>query len=270
MRIKLFENFSKDESLKQNINDMLVELGDDHKFKWEIDLFDDSLKVGFTRHWDEGDNEHDYEPEDFFKLIDINEYVHMVVDFMKEKFPNVDVNYIATDPVGDVVEVENLDKATIEEIDNRYVNIGNSLNDTCSGLVYFGINFTLDNMIKKFESFFYDGIDTDKIKSDIKDILVELVDIGYQVRVIPSSYSYYVNITITKEFEGKYLNFNIIDLKDYLDMVCDYIEEEYKYDMQVTYVQAFSSKAEEYDNYELHLDKRVCSFKMLFGDFEFK
>ena len=82
VRVKLFESFSEEQKIKQDINDMLVELGDNQKFKWTID-FEYSLKVGFTRYWDENDIDRDYDSEDFFMLSEISEYVYMVVDYMK-------------------------------------------------------------------------------------------------------------------------------------------------------------------------------------------
>ena len=143
MRIKLFENFNEDTKIKQDINDMLVELGDDNKFKWEIDLEANSLRVGFTRYWDEEDVDRDeYEPDGFFMLREIVEYVYMVVDYMKEKFPDVSFYYSATDPAGDNVHVGELNNKVIDKIDSKLTNIGNSHDDVCPGLVYFGINFS--------------------------------------------------------------------------------------------------------------------------------
>lgn len=142
--IKLFESFNV-ESLKQNVNDILVELGDTtgeyNRFKWKVLGDSKSLRVEITYpRIDDDGNYDEWEEEDFFKLSDIAEYVYMIVDFMEEKIPNVQVEYIATDPVGDAIDIDSLDDETINQIDTKMVEI-NDVGDKASGICYFGLNF---------------------------------------------------------------------------------------------------------------------------------
>ena len=72
--------------------------------------------------------------------------------------------------------------------------------------------------IKLFESF----TDENKIKSDIKDIFVELIDSGFDLNVITyfTKHHYYVNIQrIDKEL------FDVDIIKEYDLMLRDYLED---------------------------------------------
>lgn len=72
--------------------------------------------------------------------------------------------------------------------------------------------------IKLFESF----TDENKIKSDIKDIFVELIDSGFDLNVITyfTKHQYYVNIQrIDKEL------FDVDIIKEYDLMLRDYLED---------------------------------------------
>ncbi len=120
------------------------------------------------------------------------------------------------------------------------------------------------------------NIKYERIRQDINGILVELKDIGYNISVSSNEESYdYFGINISK---GKNLQtnetgiiaFNISDIKDYLDTCVDYMDLYYNYKIEVKYIQNFSGREEEYDNYELHLDKRVKSFILIFYDITVK
>ena len=72
--------------------------------------------------------------------------------------------------------------------------------------------------IKLFESF----TDENKVKSDIKDIFVELIDSGFDLNVITyfTKHHYYVNIQrIDKEL------FDVNIIKEYDLMLRDYLED---------------------------------------------
>lgn len=62
------------------------------------------------------------------------------------------------------------------------------------------------------------------------------------------------------------LYFNIGSVKDYLDMIVDYMNSYYNYDLEVKILPKSSGSYKEYDNYELHLDKDVNSISLEFFD----
>jgi hypothetical protein len=105
-------------------------------------------------------------------------------------------------------------------------------------------------------------IDFEKLKQDLDDILVELKDdpkfeisIGYQYDT--------VSILISDRRRG---HFNIGSIKDYLDMIVDYIDSYYNYDLEVKILPIGKGTYREYDNYELHLDENVHSISLEFFD----
>jgi len=71
--------------------------------------------------------------------------------------------------------------------------------------------------IKLFENF-----DENKIKSDLHDIFVELVDNGFVVNV--STHLVNLDDNIEFEFKKKGGNFKYQDIKEYVSMALDYIE----------------------------------------------
>ncbi len=141
-------------------------------------------------------------------------------------------------------------------------------------------------IIKLFEEFdpfsflWYKKVNRDinfsKINEDINGILIELKDIGYNIHITSKYQEFdYFTININKgknsqTHETGISNFNIIDIKDYLDTCVDYMDIYYNYKLEVKFIQAFSSKEEEFDNYELHLDKRVKSLILIFYDLTIK
>ena len=105
-------------------------------------------------------------------------------------------------------------------------------------------------------------IDFEKLKQDLDDIVVELKDdpkfeisIGYQYDT--------VSILISDRRRG---HFNIGSIKDYLDMIVDYIDSYYDYDLEVKILPIGKGTYREYDNYELHLDENVHSISLEFFD----
>lgn len=105
-------------------------------------------------------------------------------------------------------------------------------------------------------------IDFEKLKQDLDDIVVELKDdpkfeisIGYQYDTI--------SILI---YDNKRKHFNIGSIKDYLDMIVDYVNNYYDYDLEVKILPKNTGSYKEYDNYELHLDEDVHSISLEFFD----
>ena len=104
-------------------------------------------------------------------------------------------------------------------------------------------------------------IDFEKLMQDLDDIVVELKDdskfeisIGYQ----------YDTVCILIRDKKRY--FNIGSIKDYLDMIVDYIDSYYNYDLEVKILPMGKGTYREYDNYELHLDENVHSISLEFFD----
>ena len=105
-------------------------------------------------------------------------------------------------------------------------------------------------------------IDFNKLKQDLEDVVVELKDDPkFEISI---DYEYdTVSILIQKRERGY---FSIGSIKDYLDMIVDYIDSYYNYDLEVKILPKNTGSYKEYDNYELHLDKDVHSISLEFFD----
>jgi hypothetical protein len=105
-------------------------------------------------------------------------------------------------------------------------------------------------------------IDFEKLKQDLDDIVVELKDDPkFEISI---AYRYdTVSILISDRRRG---HFNIGSIKDYLDMIVDYIDSYYNYDLEVKILSMGKGTYREYDNYELHLDENVHSISLEFFD----
>ena len=120
--------------------------------------------------------------------------------------------------------------------------------------------------IKLFENF-----DEDKIKSDLQDIFVELIDNGFVVNV--STHLVKLDDNIDFEFKKKGgSNFKYQDIKEYVLMAFDYIETlwgsievEYKTEREVEvfgFTQYITSGYNKYTDGKLIDDVDVCNIKM--------
>ena len=120
--------------------------------------------------------------------------------------------------------------------------------------------------IKLFENF-----DENKIKSDLQDIFVELIDNGFVVNV----FTHLVNLDDNIEFEFKKKdgsNFKYQDIKEYVLMALDYIETlwgsidvEYKTEREVDvfgFTQYITSGYNKYTDGKLIDDVDACNIKM--------
>jgi hypothetical protein len=111
-------------------------------------------------------------------------------------------------------------------------------------------------------------IDFEKLKQDLDDIVVELKDDPKFVISIDYKYDTVSILIHTKGTwdDNKRGYFNIGSIKDYLDMIVDYIDSYYNYDLEVKILPKNTGSYKEYDNYELHLDKDVYSISLEFFD----
>jgi hypothetical protein len=103
-------------------------------------------------------------------------------------------------------------------------------------------------------------IDFEKLKQDLDDIVVELKD---DPKFLISIDYKYDTVSILIQKRGY---FNIGSIKDYLDMIVDYIDSYYNYDLEVKILPIGKGTYREYDNYELHLDENVHSISLEFFD----
>jgi hypothetical protein len=119
--------------------------------------------------------------------------------------------------------------------------------------------------IKLFENF-----DEDKIKSDLQDIFVELIDNGFVINV--STHLVNLDDNIEFEFKKKDSNFRYKDIKEYVLMALDYIETlwgdidvEYKTEKKVElfgFTQYITSGYHKYTDGKLIDDADICNIKM--------
>ena len=120
--------------------------------------------------------------------------------------------------------------------------------------------------IKLFENF-----DENKIKSDLQDIFVELIDNGFVVNI--STHLVNLDDNIELEFNKKGgSNFKYQDIKEYVLMALDYIETlwgdidvEYKTEKKVEvfgFTQYITSGYNKYTDGKLIDDVDMCNIKM--------
>jgi hypothetical protein len=143
MRIKLFESFldkrDKDK-LKQDINDVLVEIAD-LGFRWEIyiskNLANWQIAVDINK---EGEEE-DYEDPDY-GVAEIYESVMLLISFMRDKYPDVKIRYELSSNYNEEEIDEYLEENDFETIEH--------INATPMDAIYnFQVNFSGDFDFRK-------------------------------------------------------------------------------------------------------------------------
>lgn len=127
-RIKLYEDFTQDSArkLQQDINDILVELGDSG-FKWSVNIVKMNIEKGVTYfhevtiniYKEVRDNTVDEDYKDF-QVSNIYETVMTLIGFMRDKYPEVEISY-------DFTIYDDYDKETIDEFleENDFESIDN-------------------------------------------------------------------------------------------------------------------------------------------------
>ena len=146
-RIKLYEDFTQDSArkLQQDINDILVELGDSG-FKCSVNIVKMNIEKGVTYFHQVTINIYkevrdDVDDEDYkdFQVSEIYEPVMTLIGFMRDKFPNIEISY-------DLTIYDDYDKETIDEFleENDFESIENYNETPLSviDIVNFQINFS--------------------------------------------------------------------------------------------------------------------------------
>jgi hypothetical protein len=124
MRIKLFESFldsKEQEKLKQDINDVLVELADSG-FRWEVyigkSLANWQIAVDIGKDGEQwGEEAHELNDADY-STNEIYESVMFLVGFMRDKYPGVEVRYELSSNDDEQWVDEFLEENDIETIDD--------------------------------------------------------------------------------------------------------------------------------------------------------
>jgi hypothetical protein len=124
MRIKLFESFldsKEQDKLKQDINDVLVELGDSG-FRWEVyigkSLANWQIAVDIGKDGEQwGEEAHEVNDADY-SVDEIYESVMLLVSFMRDKYPGVEVRYELSSNDDEQWVDEFLEENDIETIDD--------------------------------------------------------------------------------------------------------------------------------------------------------
>jgi len=138
-RIKLFENFNKVEleSLTKSIDDILVELGD-IGLEWFISQHKNVIGVKIYKEPAEQDDDEDFdwgydagrEETNLFNFEDIYEPVMTLLSFMRDKYPDMKVEYLMTvnnlpetdDWFEEFLEENDLESVTLDEV-KQFTNI---------------------------------------------------------------------------------------------------------------------------------------------------
>ena len=118
--------------------------------------------------------------------------------------------------------------------------------------------------IKLFEDFDND-IDLGKVEQDFNDILVELKDDKFEIEF--NSFRDGIRDVIWVKIGklGYHNTFLVEDIKDYLDMMVDYMDIYYDYEMEFNYLAANTGTWRFHDNYELHLKQMVTKIWIEFS-----
>lgn len=123
MRIKLFESFldsQEQNKLKQDINDVLVEIAD-LGFKWEVyigkTLANWQIAVDISKKEEEDPDGYIFDDLDY-NVSDIYESVMTLVGFMRDKYPDVEVRYELSSSYNESEIDEFLEENDLETIDD--------------------------------------------------------------------------------------------------------------------------------------------------------
>ena len=135
MRIKLFEGFldsQEQNKLRQDINDVLVELAD-LGFRWEVYISKNMINwyvtVDITK-----EGEEDWEDPDY-GIAEIYESAMMLVGFMRDKYPDVHIRYELASTYNESEIDEYLEENDLETIED--------ISDTPMDSIYnFQVNFS--------------------------------------------------------------------------------------------------------------------------------
>lgn len=124
--IKLYEDFTQDTArkLQQDINDILVELGDSG-FKCSVNIVKMNIEKGVTYFHQVTINIYkEYSSEIFdykdFQVSEIYEPVMTLIGFMRDKYPDIEISY-------DLTIYDDYDKETCDEFleENGFESIEN-------------------------------------------------------------------------------------------------------------------------------------------------
>ena len=123
MRIKLFESFldsKEQEKLKQDINDVLVEIAD-LKFEWKVyigkNLANWQISVDISKKEEEDPDGYIFDDLDY-NVSDIYESVMTLVGFMRDKYPDVEVRYELSSTYNESEIDEFLEENDLESIED--------------------------------------------------------------------------------------------------------------------------------------------------------
>lgn len=123
MRIKLFESFldsKEQEKLKQDINDVLVEISD-LKFEWKVyigkNLANWQISVDISKKEEEDPDGYIFDDLDY-NVAEIYESVMTLVGFMRDKYPDVEVRYELSSTYNESEIDEYLEENDFESIED--------------------------------------------------------------------------------------------------------------------------------------------------------
>ena len=143
MRIKLFESFldsKEQEKLKQDINDILVEIAD-LKFEWKVYISKKQISVDISKKEEEDTDGYIFDDLDY-NVSDIYESVMTLVGFMRDKYPDVEVRYELSSTYNESEIDEYLEENDLETIED--------ISDTPMDAIYnFQVNFSGNFDFKK-------------------------------------------------------------------------------------------------------------------------
>jgi hypothetical protein len=148
MRIKLFESFldsKEQEKLKQDINDVLVELAD-LGFRWEVyigkSLANWQIAVDIGKDGEQwGEEAHEVYDADY-GVAEIYESVMLLISFMRDKYPDVKIRYELSSNYNEEEIDEYLEENDFETIEH--------INATPMDAIYnFQVNFSGDFDFRK-------------------------------------------------------------------------------------------------------------------------
>lgn len=131
--IKLYEKFNEDILLKNNINDILVELKDDG-FEYYISQTGYEVEVEISKERSDIDDDdfdfdsplyYDDNATNLFFFTDVYEPIMTLLSYMRDKYPDMKVDYyICTynheqtdDYIDEFLEKNDLEKSSIEDVE---------------------------------------------------------------------------------------------------------------------------------------------------------
>lgn len=130
--------------------------------------------------------------------------------------------------------------------------------------------------IKLYEDLDFDPNNFRKLRKDIKDITIELVDDGFKVQPFEvendnefDNFDFFVKFYRGQSSMNKW-GFTFDEVEEYIEMIKDYVDNYYTYSNLVVFYDGSKRIKYSDDNYSIKPDERITQVEIEIGDIKKK